>query len=183
MTQKTIALLIAITAAGALALVPGNAEAQRRRSRNHIDGVRADIHLDAGYYGGAGAGFRIDIPIVPNGVLRNVDDEMSISPGADFFFLRYWDRYGHDLAVLPQVLWQWSFYLSDKWSIFPEAGLGLWLGNHGHHHHRHDRYEQNHNDFWIDPIVGFGARYHFGSRVALQMRASWPVGLQIGITF
>ncbi len=183
MTRKTIALMIAGAAVGALMLIPGAADAQRRRGRNHIDGVRADIHLDAGYYGGAGVGFRIDIPIVPNGVLRNVDDEMSISPGADLFVFRYWGHYRDELTLLPQVLWQWTFYLSDKWSIFPEAGVGIWFGNHGHHYHRHDRYDQNHDHYWVDPIVGFGARYHFGSRVALLMRASWPVGLQIGLNF
>ena len=36
---------------------------------------------------------------------------------------------------------------------------------------------------YIAPAGGIGARYHFNGRNSLLMRASWPAGLQVGMTF
>ncbi len=167
-------------------------EAQGPHHRNHIAGVRGDVHADLGWYGSFGIGGRVDIPIVPNGFLRNVDDELVISPGAELYFFNYYscgpyDAYctNHGVSFWPTVMAQWNFYLNDKWSVFPEAGLvGLF----------YDAYYCNggpmcpngmgyHTVFLIRPSFSVGARYHFGGRLALLMRFNWPAGFQIGLAF
>ena len=36
---------------------------------------------------------------------------------------------------------------------------------------------------FADAIVAFGARYHFTERNALTLKAGWPFGFQVGVTF
>jgi hypothetical protein len=75
----------------------------------------------------------------------------------------------------------------DDWSIFPEAGLALSIGDdfayHQHHGHQHDFDTHDHVHVNVDPVIGFGARWHFGERMGLLMRLVFPYGSQIGITF
>lgn len=149
-----------------------NAEAQA----NHIDGARIDVHLDLAWYAAFGLGFRVDIPIVEDGLIDSVDDELAISPGAELFFFRWRHRDGYDdgyAALWPLIALQWNFYLDD-WSLFPELGLVFVVWD--------DYWDDRHGGF-IYPFLGLGARYHFNSRNALLMRINWPAGFQIGITF
>jgi hypothetical protein len=159
----------------------GHASAQRG---NEIDSVRIDAHLDANYWAAFGAGMRVDIPIVRD-VIDGVGDEMTVSPGIDFLFwhFHYYADHPHDdFVVFPHAVWQWNFYLNEHWSVFPEAGFGIWIGDDAHHHHHHDP-NVEHAHVYFDFVAGVGARYHFNDDIALLMRASWPVGLQIGLTF
>jgi hypothetical protein len=180
--MKTLVLAIATSAAIAVPASP--VDAQRRGS--HASGVRFDVHLDFGWYGGLGAGFRVDVPIIPDGMIdaRGVDDELVLSPGAEILF---WDYYGNDhdsnVAFAPLIALQWNFYLSDDWSVFPELGVAMMFGDHWHHRHPHDPDGPNHAHVYIDPFLGGGARYHFSARNALLLRINWPAGLQVGITF
>ena len=177
-------LVVGSLAIGALA--PSSADAQRRgRRASHADSVRFDVHLDLGWYGGLGAGFRVDVPIVPDGMIEgNVDDELVLSPGAEFLF---WDYYGRDhtsnVGIAPLVALQWNFYVSDKWSVFPELGVAMMFGDYWHHKHSHNDPGNDHGHVYVDPFLGGGARYHFSARNALLLRINWPAGLQIGITF
>ena len=180
------ALLIGACLAGAVAFTSVDVQAQQ------IQGIRPEVHLDLGWWEAAGVGFRIDIPIVPNGFLRSgsVRDELALSPGADLWL--YWANNfchthsgtthchngGTNFGLWPILTLQWNLYFGNSgWSIFPEAGLvmGLfdspwfWGGWNG--------------AIWISPTVGFGARYHFNQRLALLMRVMFPGGLQIGLTF
>jgi len=184
-----------------------SASAQGHRSHpgdhNAIDGVRPEIHLDlGGWWHTFGAGFRIDIPIVPDGFLRgtSIHDELALSPGADLWFIgyhryyyrsRYCDPYGcddNDLAFWPIIAVDWNLYLGESWSVFPELGIVflLWDDYYGY------------NDYWCDargcyggradiyvlPHFGAGARWHFTDRNAIVFRLVWPPGaLQVGITF
>lgn len=159
------------------------AEAQRGRA-NRIDGVRVDVHGSFGFHAALGAGFRIDIPIVPGGFINGVEDELALSPGAEFFFVHF-SRHNHndnlhfgdDFSFWPLVVAQWNVYLNQDWSIFPELGVtvGIWSHSHGA--------QGGHAHGTIHPAGGFGARFHFNQRNALLMRVSWPAGGQVGITF
>lgn len=162
----------------ALALgAAGTASAQQSTSANHIKGVRADIHADFGGYGSIGAGFRIDIPLVPNGFLNNVDDEFALSLGSEIFFYDFFpDYYDGDLYLVPVAVVQWNFYIHPRWSLFPEAGLAFYVGP-GNSDLRNGR------QFYAAPAFSVGARYHFTARNSLLLRASTPAGFQVGITF
>ncbi len=142
---------------------------------NRIHGVRMDAHVNLGTYGGVGVGVRGDIPIVPEGFIDGIDDELAISPGADVYLFNSYTRYSSGAYVIPVVMAQWNFYLNDQWSLFPEAGLAMFIGNAA--------YLPGNRGLYLTVATGAGARYHFNDRNALLMRASWPTGLQVGMTF
>jgi hypothetical protein len=132
-----------------------------------IAGVRPEVHLDLGFHADIGFGVRVDIPIVKDGLLMSARDDLAISPGADLLF-----DDGHVWLGIPVAL-QWNFYITPEWSVFPELGLALLIGEH----HRHN------DNVGVDFLLAVGGRYHFNSRNALVLRVGWPIGLQFGITF
>ena len=125
-----------------------------------------------------GLGGRVEFPLVKDGLIGgNVHDELALSLGADLLFSPVdHDYYTGTGYVIPIGALQWNFYLGPDWSIFPEAGVALHMGfdNYGYG----DRAW-----FYPQPDLGFGARYHFDSRLALLMRISTPGGLQVGLNF
>ena len=194
---RKLTFIAATLAALATLVAASDADAQRRRGPRFsqgraIDGVRIDVHGTLAWYGGLGGGLRVDIPIVPNGFIEGIHDELAISFGGEIFFWAwyacnrrncgdgYWD-YRHDgVAVMPLGAAQWNFYLNESWSLFPELGFAAWLFWHDHDGGGPD---DTHGHFRASPLISFGARWHFTERNALLFRATWPVGFQFGITF
>lgn len=177
---------------GALALaVPAEASAQVIRSGGKpIEGLRPDVHVSVGY-GDFGVGFRLDIPVMQPGPLRNarsrVTDELAVSVGLDLMFVDFDDERcvdgagdrvdcdDLDIGVWPVAVVQWNVYLNERWSIFPELGLALLFGE--------TRSDRPGDDFDIEPVINFGARLHTRGRFGLLLRAGYPTALQIGMTF
>jgi hypothetical protein len=154
-----------------------------------IRGVRPEAHLSIGGHGDIGAGFRIDIPIVPEGFLGRGRDDFALSPGLDLQFFDFdddddWCRGrgpGRDcrrgdrdgVVAIPQLAAQWNFYFPrHAWSIAPELGLAIVIGNW-----------DGDDDVDVEPLVAFVARKHFRGRTALVLRGGWPSGFQVGIAF
>ncbi len=184
--KRTTILAVAFAAVATSLASASTVEAQRN---NKIDGVRFDVHGDLGWWWAFGAGFRVDIPIVPDGFINGrVEDEFAITFGGEAMFVN-WDgwngarrcnRYGcwGDWSIWPEVAAQWNFYVNDKWSLFPELGLtvGIYdcdkgMGVRG-------------VCASPSPLVSFGARWHFAPpRLALLFRVSYPFGFQIGLNF
>lgn len=136
-----------------------------------IHAVRPELHLSVGGHGDFGAGFRVDIPVVPQGFLRNGRDDFALSPGMDVQFIDFGDHHhGNAVLLLPQLAAQWNFYFPRGWSIFPEAGFAVVIGDW-----------DGHDDVHVDPLLAFGFRRHFSSHAALVVRVGWPSGLQVGI--
>jgi hypothetical protein len=185
---KSLGLLIVLSALALPLVAPAPAAADQGAYR--IRGVRPEVHLGLGGHGDLGAGFRIDIPIVPEGFLHNGRDDFALSPGMDIQFFdfdddhddlpgprpgrdRDRDRDGDGVLIIPQLAAQWNFYFPrHAWSIFPEAGLAIVIGDW-----------DGHDDVHVDPLFAFGARKHFSGRTALVLRAGWPCGFQVGIAF
>jgi hypothetical protein len=118
---------------------------------------------------------RADIPLLKNGILNGVNDELAISPGIELFFVNFWhDRYNGGPYLMPLVLLQWNFYLDEHWSVFPEVGVAMYIG---------DEDLPRGGPFYAGVATGLGVRYHFNQRNALLVRAGWPAGLQVGLTF
>ncbi|HKU40830.1 MAG TPA: hypothetical protein VJR89_21865 [Polyangiales bacterium] len=136
-------------------------------ARAQIEGVRPEVHLDLGYHADIGFGVRVDIPIVPEGLLQTARDDLAITLGGDLLF-----DDGEVWVGIPVGL-QWNFYIEQKWSVFPELGIALLFGE-GHHHG---------DDVDVEPLLAVGGRYHFNTRNALVLRVGWPIGIQFGITF
>lgn len=167
-------LVAAFLSTSALAAEPVD-EPHADIDHNRINGVRMDVHADLGTYGGLGVGIRGDIPLVPEGFIDGVDDEFAISPGADVYLINSYSLYSGGPYVIPVIMAQWNFYLTDQWSVFPEAGLAMFIGNAD--------YLPGNRGVYVTVATGAGARYHFNERNSLLMRASWPTGLQVGMTF
>ena len=138
---------------------------------NRFAHFRFEIHAGFNWYGAIGGGARFEFPIVPRGILTNVDDELALSFGAEVFYFYVPDYPG--VGVAPLLALQWNFYVARNVSIFPEIGVALLFGP------ARERYWVS----YVAPYAGFGIRFHFTDRNALLMRASWPAGLQLGITF
>lgn len=154
------------------------ADAAEIRQQNHIRGARFDVHANVGGYASLGAGMRVDLPIVPDGFLNGADDELAISLGADVFGRSFYqDYYAGGAYLIPIVVAQWNFYVAPKWSVFPEAGIAMFVGNSRYLRHGGP------GGLYAAPAFGLGGRYHFSDRNSLLVRISTPTGLQVGATF
>lgn len=113
---------------------------------------------------------------MPNGFVEGVEDELAISPGVEIFFINYWDaRYSGGPYVMPLAMLQWNFYFGDEWSVFPELGVAVYVGDEDH--------LPGGNGVYASAGGAVGGRYHFNGRNALLLRLGWPAGLQAGLTF
>ena len=154
----------------------------QRRTIHHIQSVRPEVHLDVGFHGFLGAGFDISIPIVPDGFLSNIDDELAIVPGLDFLFFDFHHDGPRGFGFAPNVTAQWNLYVSRRWSVFPELGVVVLITTEENHRYFHG-YGKKAKHVYADPVGAFGARFHFSDRSALVFRIGYPFGGQIGITF
>jgi hypothetical protein len=128
-----------------------------------ISGVRPEAHMNLFYHNGEWFGFggRAEIPLVQEGLLVEVNDELAICPGLDLLV--------NGFAIAPMVAMQWNFYVAREWSVFPDLGFAIIIGEHGHPD--------------VEPVFEVGGRYHFNDRNALMLRIGWPGLLQFGVTF
>ena len=182
MSTVPISALIVILTASSTAFA---ADQHAGSDHNQIQAVRGEVHGTLDTFGLFGVGGRVEFPLVSNGLVNDVNDELALSLGADLFFSPvysgWYNNYAGGSYLILIAAVQWNFYLGDDWSVFPELGIAL-----------HASLDQNGWDNgngrsygWIYPALdaGVGARYHFSSRVALLLRASTPGGLQVGVVF
>ncbi len=142
----------------------------QNESAGVIRGARLDIHGNISLPHLFGVGARVDIPIVPNGVIQGTRDEIALSPGAELMFHR--PPHDHETAgwgLWPVLAVQWNFYFQRKWSLFPELGVAAFAYYRPYHS-------------WVVPFGSIGVRYHFSRRNALLFRIGFPSGLQVGVT-
>lgn len=163
-----------------VAVTTSEAEAQGR----HIQGLRPEVHAGIGFHGFLSAGFDLEFAIVPDGFLSRMDDELALAVGFDVLFADFRrDRDDpHGFGFAPSVTAQWNFYLSDKWSVFPELGFTVLFLTEGNHRY-YRGYGRGGRRGYADPVAGVGARLHFGGRLALVFRLGYPFGAQIGLNF
>ncbi len=133
--------------------------------------LRFDIHAMLGYYAEVGGGLRVDIPLIRSGILDALDDDLSLTLGAEILYF-YYDMYT-GLGVYPVLAFQWNFYISESWSIFPEIGATLVFAPH------RERFYPS----FIAPHAMLGVRWHISVHNTLFVRAGWPEGVQLGLTF
>lgn len=150
---------------------------EHRLGARKIDRFRADGHLNVGYRGTVGIGFRVDIPVFQNGWLDHPDitDEFAISAGADLMFADVNGR-DLDLGFWPTVAAQWNLYVGEEWSFLTELGVALLIGDDHYHADGPDTVD-------VTFVASFGLRWHFTLRNALLVRITHPAGVQVGVTF
>ncbi len=151
---------------------------------------------------GLGVGFRASLPILRTGFVKSINDSVAIGFGADalWYFGR---GDGTNRAVcratapgpsgttvcvdasLPggsrsswfyvhaPVVLQWSFWLTDRWSVFGEPGLTFTLAPPDDAGARQVR---------LSPAFYVGGRYLFSPRSAVTLRLGYPT-ISIGVSF
>jgi hypothetical protein len=185
---------------GALAVAGSNAQAQSivREPGNHDHSVEVEVHGVINYFwrfgvvvgGGVdiGPGVRIGIPLLNNGFVRSINNDVRINFGLDLYWAAY---FGNAFFVWfnSPVVMQWNFYLTGHWSVFGEAGLAfdLYPGQaDGVNCYNHAPGNYYCDLFYFYPAFAGGARYHFGGGghyPTLTMRLGYPTGFNIGASF
>jgi hypothetical protein len=185
MNRRALGLLLA--AGLLLPCSAASADVFIKQAGRHDSSVELELHGIArwqdrvAYNGlGTGVGLRLGIPIIRNGFISRLNNQVAINFGADLFFWPYYNSYVN--LVIPVTL-QWSFYLAGIFSFFAEAGVGLeWFPNG----------DPGHVGWWGTPWLGFwpglavGCRFHFGGNArfpALTLRAGFPSGFNVGVSF
>lgn len=174
----------------------GSAQAQEQSTvqspgQHPIYPIEIEPHLAVGLssrFDGVGIGGRFSIPVVKNGFIPSINNNVALGFGLDWAHREgcfgYADCRGADAFWIPAVM-QWNFFLSPHWSAFVEPGLALGhtiyndvcavrdpVGNLVYT-------ECGNGSTYLDPAFFVGARYHVSDRVALTIRVGYPY-LSIG---
>lgn len=200
-SSKTISLIFLLSALFCL-IGPGTAQAQIKQPGAHphyaleLDPHLTIQHADGPFYGDEGIGFglRASIPLLHNGPIPQINNNIGISFGGDLAFFDN-DRchnHGNDFLGddcggtdlwLP-VTFQWNFFFTRVVSAFFEPGLAVsywqydWVGVCGG-----DPCDQHASDLDLaEFVVFFGGRFLFSDRAGMTVRIGWPY-VSVGGTF
>ena len=99
----------------------------------HVDiephGVLAFPYWDWGFYGpGVGGGARFSIPLCKNCFIPKINNNVTISFGADFVFYPFVNSPVIPSYLVLPVAMQWNFFVHKKWSVGPEFGFAPTVG-------------------------------------------------------
>ncbi len=177
---KALAFCIpAVVAIAATATSPARAESIISTPGAHpLYHVELEPHVAFGWDGiyglnGFGLGGRASIPIVNNGFVTTINNNVAIGFGADLIKYIGCANGGCDATVLmlPAAL-QWNFYLAPEWSVFGEPGVALFYGTYG----RCEAGRSCSSDVLsVRPTIAAGGRYHFpNKKFALTLRVGYP---------
>ncbi len=148
----------------------------------------SDLDADSGM----GLGARFAIPVAQQGLLPKLNDSVAIGFGADY--VRYtggshagrcirWESGpagtrvctdttasggSADVLLFPLVF-QWNFWLTEKFSVFGEPGLAL-------------TYEDREGVDFAPFVIWAGGRFHFSEVAALTLRLGYP-SATLGVSF
>jgi hypothetical protein len=114
---------------------PGSAHSTLRRPRAHpYYAVELEGHLQLQWTNvplrsdvGPGVGFRASIPVIQQGPISGINNNLAISFGVDwahFWACRPGPECGANDIWFPIVM-QWNFFVTPAWSFFPEVGLAI----------------------------------------------------------
>ncbi len=186
--QRTGRRAAALGAAAAVALTAGRAQAETIVSQpnnhpdysvelephlllgwgfnpNHPHFLPTDQHLDGPF--GVGPGLRASIPLMHNGFVRSINNNVAIGFGADF---AHYDHGSAGVLWVPVVL-QWNFYITDIITVFGEPGVGL----------RYTNWD-NGSETSGQLVLQGGAKFMFGQTAGLTVRIGAPY-LSVGVSF
>jgi hypothetical protein len=187
-THKTglLAAALGAFATAALGAIPARAEAIIKQPNHHPsysvelephlllgwgfhlgrnDFLPTEVHLDGPF--GVGPGLRASIPLMDNGFISSINDNVAIGFGADF---AYYDFASAGVLWVPVVL-QWNFYITDVITVFGEPGLAV----------RYTSWDNGgQTDFQM--VAHGGAKFMFGDTVGLTVRIGAPY-VSVGVSF
>jgi len=115
--------------------------------------------IDFGNNAGFGPGLRLSVPLVDNGFIKTINNNVALGFGVD------WAHYGgpgSDVLWFPVVM-QWNFFITDVITVFGEPGGAF------RHVSSHGRSELH-----VDGVLQAGAKFMFSRYVGLTLRAGYP---------
>src|SRR6185436_12793255 len=116
-----------------------------------------------------GGGFRASIELADPAFIPKLNNTVAISFGVDFTNNNCRSGCPHSFSFWSPVALQWNFFLTDKWSVFGEAGAVL---------HSYGFFADVFGDF----SLAAGGRFHFTDNIALTMRLGYPF-TSVGVSF
>ncbi len=130
--------------------------------------VELDFHLalDAfdppgvGEATGAGPGIRSTWVVADGGFIRSANDSVGVGVGFDWLAFT-----GSGSSFYIPIVMQWNFWLSHRWSMFVEPGIGIFFGE-----------AQG-----AAPTGSVGGRVLLGDGLAVTFRAGYP-GATVGFS-
>jgi hypothetical protein len=159
--MRTVRVATLFGASVALSALPARADRSTIKSdTDHPSYVfEAEPHLVLApfHHGDLGVGFEGTFNVADQGFIRRVNDSVGVGFGVNWLKNEHW---------LLSAAMQWNFWLSERWSVFGEPGVGV-------------RAEKK-PEFW--PHLGAGGRFHFTPNVTLTMRVGFPV-FAVGVSF
>jgi hypothetical protein len=214
MHKPSLPLAIIIAAVAAVAAIAPRAALADDTIKHPGDhpkyGVEIEPHLLWGWThytylpsDGFGAGARFSIPLVDNGFVSTINNNVAISFGIDWLHYSgvgcYYYYYGPGRGPYPcyavgdvnylffPVAMQWNFFVAQKWSVFGEPGLAIY---HGWFDYCANAPAAppgtpqcvNPTSTGVDFAFYLGGRYHFNEHVALTMRIGYPT-FSFGVSF
>jgi hypothetical protein len=175
-----------------LGLCSASAAAQIRSPGSHPKyGVELEPHLVVQwsyepYWNdeGIGVGLRASIPLIQNGPVRTINNNLALGFGLDWahFDCGPYDSCDVDSFWFPLVV-QWNFFITSAISLFPELGLGIqyatldWAGRIPANCVRIqgvDVCNDNVDDVSVHLVFWFGARFQLTNEIALTLRLGTP---------
>jgi len=137
---------------------------------------------------GFGLGFRASIPVMQNGPVTTINNNMAVSFGIDWAHsgdacyaynwrpanIRIDGDCDCDNFSLPVAV-QWNFFFNKTVSAFAELGLAIV-------YETWDWPTGDNDDIDVDPVFLIGPRFILGDKVAIPIRIGWPY-LSVGVSF
>jgi len=175
LTASAIAFLFAPEArADSVIKQPSRHPVYRAELEPHINILPWHRNYGGGRYSGFGdfefgGGFRASIELADPAFIPKLNNTVAITFGIDFTNNNCRGYCRSDFSFWSPVALQWNFFLTDKWSVFGEAGFML---------RSYGFLSETHGDF----TLAAGGRYHFNDKVALTMRVGYPF-VSVGLSF
>lgn len=190
--MRQVLLVSSLLTSLALAFTPARADAQIKSPGHHPHYVvELEPHLvwqwnndEAANDDGIGIGGRASIPILQDGPIRTINNNLAISFGLDWAHFpdcRY-DRVCTEDDIWVPVVMQWNFFLTPMISIFPEFGLAFRDALFGYDDPYCDNHDCRHSSLRVYPAFWFGGRFHINDTIALVLRLGTP-SLHFGVSF
>jgi hypothetical protein len=190
--------LLGVAAASATLLVAQHGECQIKRPGAHPQySVELEPHLliqhDRSWRGrdeGWGPGIRATIPLVQNGPIPQINNNIGIGFGLDWAMYDDCDDYwalsdcGTDFVWIPVVA-QWNFFLTPVISVFGEPGAAFMYRKFHFEGAcpNADDDECDDSDFDpFEPVFFAGGRFLFSETIGLVVRLGTPY-VSVGATF
>ena len=187
MEQTLLTARIAFVSALAMALWPSLAQADIKSPGAHYPyGTSVDLHLvvqwnEEVFDEGIGPGMRIHFPVIDNGPIPSINNNLAIGTGIDLTFS------DGDCGPFDCSAWQfwipltvqWNFFFTEAFSVFPELGLALQYVNIDYPVAFLDGDD---DDIDLEFVFWLGGRYMFTPAVGMTLRIGVP-SLLLGATF